>query len=99
MANQTTPKPRIVGYGSGPRIYGGELVSTFFDGAAITITLGNLDARQDRLDDRPKGPPDLAISGQVTMTPAAAVKVIQAINNLLGTVAAHQAQKPQERAN
>lgn len=87
-------QPKIVDYGSGPHLYAGEVANMFFDGATVTLTLGNLEVRVLEKDATPTSPPVLSVCGKVTFTPEAAIKVVGMLNNLLSTLEAQQDQAP-----
>lgn len=93
MAEKPEPKmPLIVGWGDGPQIYAGEVVSVMFDGAAINMTFGNLEARIARKDDAPTEPPVVTVCGKISLSPNAAIQTVNILSKILGAI---QAGKPE----
>ena len=77
-------------------VYGNKLVSTFFDGAALTITVGNTRFVPDKIDEPPKQGqhPEIYITSRLALSPSAAVELVNALNNMLSALSqAHQTQQ------
>lgn len=87
-------KPKITDYGNGPSIYANEIIGVMFDGAAVTLTLGTLEARIERQNDKPKEA-NISVCGKVTLSPKAAVDAINILNNMLTTLQAQQQKAPE----
>jgi hypothetical protein len=79
-------KHKIVDYGHGPHLYAGKVLNSFFDGSAVTVVLGNLEARVPEEDAAPVSPPVIAVCGKVTLSPAAAVDLFNMLNQMLGVL-------------
>src|SRR5690606_4723035 len=94
------PPQKIVDYDKGPRLFATHVLSTRYDNGAVTITLGTIEYRPDRLTDAPD--PDkecVAVTGRVTLTHAATTDLVNSITSLFAGMKAMQAEKPGAGAN
>lgn len=92
--NSDQPQPKVVDYGRGPHLYAGEVVGVLFDGATVNVTLGNLEARAMENGELPPTPSVLSICGKVTLSPKAAIQMINMLQSMLTTLQAQQAKEP-----
>jgi len=85
---------RIVDYGNGPHIYAGEVAGMMFDGGAVTLVLGNLEARIPKKNGKPTEPPVISVCGKLTLAPSAATEVVNMLTNLINQLNAISGEQP-----
>lgn len=88
-------KPKVIENCDATERYANKLVGTSFDGGAIIITLGVARFTPERIDDPPRDgeDPTVTISHRIAMSPACAIEMLTAVNQLLGAVAMHNQTK------
>ena len=88
MAVQPKPKLRIVDDGDVREHYCNKLVSSNFDGAAVTLTLGTTRYTPEQTDDLPKAgaQPDIFVTNRIALAPAAAIELLNALNMILNAM-------------
>ena len=92
---EAKPKPKVIDNPTVHESFSTKLVTTSFDGGAISVTLGALRFVPDRIDGAPKDSdaPSIHVSTRFAMTPSCAVELINALNQTLSVVATQGQQK------
>src|SRR6516164_11712533 len=85
----TQQKPRIEDDPRVLEVYGNKLVSTSFDGGAVVVTIGAARFLPERIDDVPQQghQPVIHVTARLALSPAAAVELGNALNNILRAMA------------
>ena len=85
----TQQKPRVEDDPRVLEVYGNKLVSTSFDGGAVVITIGTARFLPERIDDVPQQghQPVIHVTARLALSPAAAVELGNALNNILRAMA------------
>lgn len=92
MANKPEArKHKVVNFGAGPHIYGGEFIGAMFDGSCVTIHVGNMEARITEIDGK-LDPPVIAHSGKVTLSPKAATQLVNQLTRMIAVLSGGQKQ-------
>lgn len=84
-------KPKVVDFGAGPHLYGGEFLGAMFDGSCVTIHIGNLEARITELDGQLQAPV-VVHSGKITLSPKAATQLVNSLTRMISTLSSSQKQ-------
>jgi hypothetical protein len=83
----TNQKLRVVEDSSVGEVYSNKLITTFFDGSALNLTFGVTRVVPDRIENvpNPSHPPTpiVHVTSRITLSPAAAMEVINALNGIL----------------
>jgi len=85
----TQQKPRVEDDPRVLEVYGNKVVSTSFDGGAVVITIGTARFLPERIDDVPQQghQPVIHVTARLALSPAAAVELGNALNNILRAMA------------
>src|SRR5215471_4937676 len=92
----TQQKPRVEDDPRVLEVYGNKLVSTSFDGGAVVITIGAARFIPERIDDVPQQghQPVIHVTARLALSPAAAVELGNALNNILRAMTTRAATPP-----
>jgi hypothetical protein len=76
--------------------YANKFVGSAFDGGGVTLTFGNVRLIAERTDEsvKPGQNPEVYITQRLTLSPAAAVELINGLNVILSALRQAQAQSP-----
>ena len=94
MAEQQQPKFRIQDNPSIIETYANKFLGSVFDGGAVTLTFGSLRVRLEKTDEAPiQGQqPVVQVTHRLTLSPAAAIELINGLNATLTALRQAQAQ-------
>ena len=98
MADQ--PKFKIVDNAAITEAYVNKLIAASFDGGAVVLTLGATRFVPESGADTPKEgvPPPVYVTQRLALSPAGAMEVTNALNNMLKTISEMQQQQQQKAA-
>jgi hypothetical protein len=87
MADQV-PKFKIIDNPSVAESYSNKLIAAFFDGGAVVITLGTTRFVPEYSAEAPKegSVPPVHVTARLAVSPAGAVELANALNNMLKTL-------------
>ena len=89
-ANDTPPQQlNIVDNLEAREVYSNKFIGSAFDGGSIVLTFGCMRLVPARTDSLPRQgkPPDVYVTTRLALSPAAAVELVNGLNNILATVA------------
>lgn len=87
MADQQ-PKSLIIDNPNVQVAYANKFITTSFDGGAVSLTFGTMSLLPERIDTpSPTGAPPVHVSARLTLSPAAAVELLNGLNKILATLA------------
>jgi len=94
MAEQQKRKLRIHDNPNVIESYANKFVGSFFDGGGVSLTFGALRLIPENIDDGPKPGqlPEVHVTHRLTLSPSAAVELINGLNTMLGALTQAQAQ-------
>ncbi len=77
-------------------IYCNKFLFSGFDGGAVTLTFGNMRMIAERTDEGPKpgSHPEIFITQRLSLSPSAAVELINGLNTIMGALIQAQANAP-----
>src|SRR5258705_1479457 len=83
------PKPRRIE--DDPHVlevYGNKLINVSYDGGAVVVTVGAARFVPERIDDasQQSQQPVVHVTARLALSPAAAVELVNALNNILGAI-------------
>jgi hypothetical protein len=81
--------------------YANKLVSTMFDGGAVTITMGIARFLPEKTEGTPKqgDHPKVHVAARLVLSPAAAVELANALANMLNTLNQVASSRPDQKPN
>ena len=96
------PKFRVRDNGSAPAVYCNTVIGGFVDGTCVSMTFGATRFIPERTNDAPGNGqhPAAHVTGHVTLTPAAAIELMNMLSNMMAVVTgAAQATGDPKKAN
>jgi len=81
-------------------LYANKLISTMFDGGALSITMGVTRFVPEQIEREPKGPrqPQVHVTTRLTLSPAGAIELTKALTNILSSMSKVAASRLEEKA-
>ena len=94
MAEQQQPKFRVQDNPSIVETYANKFLGAVFDGAAVNLTFGSLRLHLEKTDQAPTQgqPPVVQVTHRLTLSPAAAIELINGLNATFTALRQAQAQ-------
>jgi hypothetical protein len=98
VSEQKQPKFRIHDNAAIVEFYANKFVGSFFDGSAVSLTFGAMRMSPEKTDEGPREGqlPDVYVTHRLTLPPAAAVELINALNTILTMLQKGPSAKPQQ---
>jgi hypothetical protein len=102
MAEQSQPTKFLIRDNAAiGECYANKFVGSFFDGGGVSLTFGTLRLLPERTDERPREGqlPAVYVTHRLTLSPTAAVELMNGLNTVLSALQRAQAAKPQQAPN